>query len=215
MPNNRIVMKDHELLVPFILAPWRRYTFGNIKKLTKNSSDSYVYSVLKKYVKENILIEEHAGNVILYKLLLSNYKAQIYVGFIAEYIAWNTKNLPFDVIKKIIGKLTNTYFTVIITGSYARGKETTDSDLDLVIICDDKQDTKYLMAQIHFTCEMSIPEVHPYIFRTSEFLEMLNNNEGNYGKEISKNNKLKYGASNYFRILNEAILHGFDDKKLY
>jgi len=39
----------------------------------------------KKYVKETVLFEEKAGNVVQYSLNLSNAKSRIYAGFIAEF----------------------------------------------------------------------------------------------------------------------------------
>jgi predicted nucleotidyltransferase len=111
-------------------------------------------------------------------------------------------------------KIPTEYFTFIIAGSYASNKQTEHSDLDIVIICDDTQDTKHILAQIRQTCELSIPHGHPYIFTKSEFLGMLLNVEANYGKEIVKNNLIIYGAQQYLSIINEAMQHGFNDKKL-
>ncbi len=48
-----------------------------------------------------------------------------------------------------------------MTGSYAKNKQKEISDVDIVILVDDKQDTKYILAQIHYACELSIPPVHP------------------------------------------------------
>jgi predicted nucleotidyltransferase len=209
-----MLKKEYELFIPFIKEPWKKYTFKDIKKLCRKKSESYVYNSIKKYVKESIFSEEKAGNVILYSLNLSETKTQIYAGFISEYLGWNTRHLPFDVIKKVIEKIPTVYFTFIITGSYAKNKQKETSDLDIVVIADDKQDTTHIKAQINYTCELSIPQGHPYIFKKSEFLEMLLNNEANYGKEIAKNNIIIHGGSEYFKIMQEAIKNGFNDKKL-
>ena len=216
MPKNRISLlkKDYELLIPFIKEPWKKYSFKEIKKISKKTSESYVYGCLKKYVAENILNEEKAGNVTLYFANFSSYKTLNYLGFISENIAWSNDKLPFDVIKKIIANISTDYFTFIITGSYARNKQTDKSDLDVVIVCDDKIDTKHLLAQIHHVCEFSIPEAHPYIFRKSEFLEMLSNKQANYGKEIAKNNLLLCGGAQYFSIIREAMENGLNAEKL-
>ena len=75
---------------------------------------------------------EKAGNVTLYFANFSSYKTLNYLGFISENIAWSNDKLPFDVIKKIIANISTDYFTFIITGSYARNKQTDKSDLDVV-----------------------------------------------------------------------------------
>ncbi len=209
-----MLKKEYELLIPFIREPWNRFTFREIKILCRKTSESYVYNSLKKYVREGILSEEKAGNVTLYFLSISEIKAQICAGFISEHIGWSARHLPFDVIKKVIGKIPSPYFTFAITGSYAKNKQKESSDIDIVIITDDSQDTKHIRAQINYACELSIPPGHPYVFKKSEFLEMILNNEPNYGKEIAKNNLLLYGGSGYFKIMNEAIKNGLDGKKL-
>ncbi|MBI2576151.1 nucleotidyltransferase domain-containing protein [Candidatus Woesearchaeota archaeon] len=209
-----MLKKVYELLIPFIKEPWKKRTFREVKKLCRKTSESYVYNSLKKYVQEGILAEEKAGNVILYSLVLSETKAQAYAGFIAEYIAWHAKHLPFEVIRKVIAKIPTPYFSFIITGSYAKNKQKEESDIDIVVVVDDRQDTKHIRAQINYACELSIPKGHPYVFTKSEFLEMLLNNEANYGKEIAMNNLLLHGASEYYSIMDEAVKNGFDYKKL-
>src|SRR3989338_4852871 len=209
-----MLKKEYELLIPFVKGPWKKYTFREVKKLCKKTSESYVYNSIKKYVKERILSEEKAGNVILYSLGLSETKTQVYLGFISEYISWKSAHLPFSTIKKLIEKIPTPYFTFIITGSYAQNRQKETSDIDVVIIVDDKQDIKHIKAQINYACELSIPAAHPYIFKKAEFLEMLLNNDANYGKEIAKKDMIFYGGSGYFQIIQEAIKNGFNDKKL-
>ena len=209
-----MLKKEYEILAPFIKEPWKKYFFKDIKKLSKKKSESYVYSAIKKYAKENIFSQEMAGNVVLYSLNLQNPKTLVYAGFIAEHLCWKSNHLPFDIIKKIIEKIPNTYFTFIITGSYAKNKQKGTSDLDIVIIVDDAQNTKEILAEINYTCELSIPKGHPYVFKKSEYLEMLANNQANYGKEIVKNNLIAYGGAGYFKIIQEAIRNGFNDKNL-
>ena len=209
-----MLKKEYEILIPFIKEPWKKRTFSEVKKLCRKTSESYVYNSLKKYVQEGILTEEKAGNVILYSLRLSETKTKAYAGFIAEYIAWHAKHLPFDVIRKVMEKIPTHYFSFIITGSYAKNKQKEESDIDIVIVVDDKRDTKHIRAQINYACELSIPKGHPYVFTKSEFLEMLLNNEANYGKEAVMNNFLLQGASEYYSMMDEAIKNGFDDKKL-
>ena len=56
---------------------------------------------------------------------------------------------------------------------------------------------------------MQFTSVHLYVFKKSEFLTMLLDKKANYGKEIVKNNLLLFGAENYYKIISEAIEHGF------
>jgi len=206
-----MISKESELIVPFIKEPWKKFTFKDIKKICKKTSDSYVYNSLKKFVKEKILKEEKAGNVILYSINLKETKTQTTIGFIAEQEGWKTKQLPFDVINNIEKKIPTPFHIFIITGSYARNKQKDTSDLDMVILVDDLQETKKIKAEIFSECQLSIPQGHPYIFKKSEYIAMLINSDANYGKEIVKNCIILKGGSEYFSILNEALQNGFKD----
>jgi len=95
----------------------------------------------------------------------------------------------------------------VITGSYVKGKQTAKSDLDLVLIV--PNDVKKVTARLKQFCELSIPEIHLYVFTDDEFKQMLLDEKHNYGKEIVKNNLIFYGAEAYYKIMFEAMKNGF------
>ncbi|MFA5887886.1 MAG: nucleotidyltransferase domain-containing protein [Candidatus Nanoarchaeia archaeon] len=205
---------EYKIIDAFLLAPWKKLTFNEVKKAYGSESKSYVYDILKKLVNNGILNEEKAGNVLLYSLNLGSLKAQVYAGMAAEHKAWNKGHIPFKDLEKLKNKIHTPFYILLITGSYARGKQRADSDMDVVIICDDKEEPKNFYAGLKLLCEMNIPEIHLYTFKKSEFLAMLLNNEANYGKEIAKNCLILAGGREYYAIINEAIHNGFNDTHL-
>jgi len=84
------------------------------------------------------------------------------------------------------------------------------SDIDVVILIENSIEPKKVYAELSYYCDMSIPKIHLYVFRKSEFLEMLLSKEANYGKEIVKNNILLFGAEHYYKIFGEAVENGFN-----
>src|SRR3989344_1958033 len=202
-----MLKKEYELITPFVKEPWKKFTFKEVKILLHKTSESYVYTRLKNFVNQGILTEEKAGNVTLYLLNLSSLKTQVYAGFVAEHIAWSQPHIPFRDLQEMADKIPTKHYTLIITGSYANKKQTEQSDIDLVILVDNTVNVQHIYAQLKYYCEMNIPPIHLYVFKESEFLEMLLNNQFNYGKEVTKNNLLLYGAEVYYGIMNEAIKH--------
>jgi hypothetical protein len=65
------------------------------------------------------------------------------------------------------------------------------------------------MARLRHFCEMNIPPIHLYVFSDEEFKQMLLDEKHNYGKEIVENNLIYYGGEAYFKIMFEAMKHGF------
>ena len=209
-----MLKKEYEILMQFVKEPWRKLTFKEIKKLSGKKSESYVYNSLKKFVKSKILKEEKAGNVILYSLVLENLKTQSYLGIISEYVAWIQPNIPYKEINGLAEKMPLHFYALIITGSYAKRAQKKASDIDIVILIENSIEPKRVYAELSHYCEMSIPKIHLYVFRKSEFLEMLLSKEANYGKEIVKNNILLFGAECYYKIIGEAVENGFNGRNI-
>ncbi len=205
-----MLKKEYEILLPFAREPWRKLTFGEVKKLSKKRSESYVFNSLKKFVKRGVLKEKKAGNVVLYSANLESLKTQAYIGFIAEFVAWGRKQVPYRAMENIAEKIPTPFYTLMITGSYANGTQRKDSDIDVVVVVDDNANPKKIYAELRMECEFSIPPIHLYAFRNEEFLGMLLDKKANYGKEIARNNLLIFGAENYYQIISEAVENGFD-----
>jgi hypothetical protein len=57
--------------------------------------------------------------------------------------------------------------------------------------------------------DLVYPPVHGFVFKLKEFYGMLVNKEFNVGKEAVKKHIILSGAEDYYKILYEAIKHGF------
>ena len=190
----------------FVNNPTINYLFKEVKGYINSKSESYTYNSLKSFVKEGILTKNKRGGVAIYKIADSP-KAISFLSMVAEYKAWNSKNIPIDNITEVIKKAKINFLTLLITGSYVKGKQTAKSDLDLVLIV--SNDVKKVTARLKQFCELSIPEIHLYVFTDDEFKQMLLDEKHNYGKEIVKNNLVFYGAEAYYKIMFEAMKNGF------
>lgn len=210
-----MIKKEGEILHYFASEPWRKYTFTELKKASKKKSKSYLALSLKKFVKNNILKREMIGKLPVYSLNISSTKARIFAGFILENDAWKKKQIPYKDMEKIMRQIPTKNYVFIVTGSYAKNKQTEKSDIDVVILVDDAIETKRVYAELSHACEMNIPPIHLYVFKNKEFLEMLLNKEANYGKETVLNNLILCGGQVYIQLIAEAMNHGFTGKFTY
>jgi len=206
--------KEYDILKPFVERPWEKLTFKQVKKASKKKSVSFVFESLKKSVKEGILTEERIGNAILYAPNFKSGKAISSLGYILEHIGWSKKQIPYNDMQATIDKIPFKSHITLITGSYAKGTQNPESDIDVVVIIEDSCDPKRVYAELNLHAELSMPKIHLYVFRNSEFLLMLNNDKANYGKEIVKNCLILTQGQTYLKLIGEAIKHGFDDKRL-
>lgn len=206
-----ILNEEHKVSMAFLEKPWKKLTYLDIQRLSNKRSKSYIYRSLSHLIRGEIIQTEQVGKSLLYEIRLNSLMAQSYLGFLSEYTSWQETHIPKEIIEKLADKIVKItpFFVFIVTGSYAKSKQTKKSDLDIVIICDNSINPGTIMAEIKLESSLSIPQVHPFVFTKKEFMEMLTNKEINYGKEIAHNNLIFFGGNIYYNILNEAIEHGF------
>lgn len=187
---------------------FKDYTIMELMRKIPKNSYNWVFQAVKKLNKEGIIIMRKKGKSNLCSINLHNNITLIYFSFLEKLIV-NSKKLPRENISELINSIPLCYFTFIISGSYAGGKATKKSDLDVVVLVEDGIDVKKILTILKNKGELMIPEVHPYVFTKSEFLQMLLSDEENYGKQIFKNRLILFGTENYYLIIKKAIKNGF------
>ena len=207
MPKE-ILKKQYEIDRVFLEKPWNSLTYSEIQKLSKKKSKGYIYKEINRLIENKLIKFNKIGKrTILYNIELNTALAQQYWGFLKEYNSWNTNRFNFKIIENIKNKIPTAFFTFIVTGSYAKGTYTKNSDLDVVLISD--IEPKLIYSELKYETETNIPKIHLYVFTSKQFLEMLQDKKENYGKEIARNNLIFLGGAPYYSLLTEAISNGF------
>jgi len=201
-----MLKKSYRIMDIFVKNPTITYLFGDVKNCISSKSESYTYNSLNSFVKEDILTKEKKGGLRIYKIA-NTLKAISFLSMVVEYEAWNKNNFPINSIYDLVKKANINFFALLVTGSYAKGNQTSKSDLDVILIV--PNDTKKISSRLMHFCEMNIPQIHLYVFTDEEFKQMLLDEKHNYGKEAVKNNLIFYGAEVYYKILFEVMKNGF------
>ncbi len=91
----------------------------------------------------------------------------------------------------------NSQFILVLFGSYAKGHETKNSDIDLLLITDEP---KHIEREIRL-----IPlKIHMTHLTYEHFNTMLKSKEFTVVSEAIKKNILLFGAEDYYRMINNA-----------
>ena len=202
---------ETRILEVFRKRLFSRLSISEINKALKKGTYKSTYFNIVSLQKKGMLLTERRGNTLFCRINFESMHAIRCLSMVEEEIAEKAK-IPN--IKEIISAIKPKYFTLIVTGSYASRKQKPSSDLDLVIITGNKEDTKTILNSITNKSRTLVPEVHPYVFKEQEFMQMLLDNEPNYGKETYKNRLIFFGAEQFYLIVREASKHGFNDKDL-
>jgi len=175
----------------------------NIMKRTNSKSYQRVYEAVGSLEKKQILYSEKIGNTNIISLKMSR---NTFINF--AFLDEQEKN-KIPNASKIIELKEITDYLIIVTGSYAKGNASKKSDLDLVIIIPDKDDVVNTQKLVENITMLLIPEIHLFVFRKKDFIDMLTDKKENYGKEIFKNHIILKNAQTYYELISEAIENGF------
>ena len=201
-----LTKKELQIIELFRKNIFSDFTILETMKKLGTKSYSWTYNSIKKLQKEDIILIERKGQSQLCRINLHNQKTIVYLGLLEELNALE-KNIPN--FKKISELMPLDFHILIITGSYVDKKFNKESDLDVVVIIDSENEKKWILNKLKNEGDLMIPQLHPYVFTRKEFLEMLTNKEENYGKEIDKKHLILGGAELFFKILREAVSHGY------
>jgi len=162
-----------------------------------------VHQAVGELEMSNIIATKSVGRSKVCTLKWSN-DAMSLLSFLDEQKALSMKIPNMD---RILGFKELLDDIVVVTGSYARGKETKSSDIDLVVITKENPAARQKLLE-NLTSLMS-PPVHPVAISYKDFTGMLVDKEESYGKEIFRNRLIFRNAKRYYELIKEAIGNGF------
>ena len=196
-----------------LLEIWRKNPFGDfsiseIMKFSGKKTKTWTFNALKLFIKANILKSARKGNLDIYSMNLDNPFSFQYLQYLEMQ---NNLNFPkMNVLSEIINNFPIKNYCLIVFGSFASGKPTKNSDLDICILIENKELEKKIkpyMNDIKLNHNIKIDENY---ITFEDFVKMLLITEENLAKQIYKNHILFYNEGIYYQILKEANKNGFN-----
>ena len=197
-----------KILEPLTRNILKEYSIKEIKESCGEKSNNALSLALKKFKDENLVKERRVGRSLLYTINVEN-------DSVFNYILWiNVKKLPksalraIERIKEDVEKHTS-FFSIVVFGSYAMGKQTKDSDLDIAVFIEEENKRKGIEAAVK-SSELKTPlEIHGHVISKDEFLEMLKVDDENLGKQIARKHLSIYNPHIFYSLLRRGIKNGF------
>ena len=169
------------------------------------------YNHISEMDDEGMIIIKKVGNAKECLLNLKSEKTRHVLGEVdisRKEILYKQESKLKDVLEKLIKKLTEKYISevqsIVLFGSYAKGKAVKSSDVDILFIVSNMKDNG-LRADIEresvsFEYSHNI-NVSPIITDITEFRKMLNSDELNIGKEVKECGMALYGFEQFWRLM--------------
>ncbi|MFT4261264.1 MAG: nucleotidyltransferase domain-containing protein [Candidatus Woesearchaeota archaeon] len=181
----------NSILIYLLENKEEQFTINHISKAL-NINYRIAHTQVKILEKENIIKIKKAGNSSLCSLT-NEFSEKI---FLAEYKRRTDllKNQDFNQILNRYKKAKQS-FILLLFGSYAKNKQTKNSDIDLLAITQNSKELEEITNLIP-------KKIHLTTVSYQEFLNMKNTNELNVGREAMKNNIILIGIEQYYRLIN-------------
>lgn len=186
----------------------RELTIHQIKKELKRSYH-FVYDNVQELIKENVLNKKTRGHSTVCTLNLKNDKTSALLTLNSieekEHFFNNKKELK-PLFNELIDNLTFKVdiFSILLFGSYAKGIETKQSDVDILIIAEKKDKDNAISREIRALETKYGKEINQIVINRKIFKDMLSSRtELNVGKETLANHVILYGAEMFWRFVLE------------
>ncbi len=174
----------------------KSYTMHELSRLLNIPYASFYRTVQQM---KDLLIIEVVGKSKIIKLNINNpvVKAHLIVASDEERKAYLKKQL---IIRKIANEL-KTGDVVVLFGSYAKGKQTEKSDIDILVINKDgKKSISFSKYELLYK-----KKINPIFVTKKEFKTMLKDKEENVGKQALKNHIILNNPEEFWGCILNGI----------
>jgi len=196
---------EKNLLTFFIEHPTE--SFG-IRELSRKTSIDYkmVHTTIQKLTKKRVIIKIRKANVDFCTL---NLKGDITYVYFVELIRRHTFFLKHkdihDFFMEIEQKIKELHHTLVIFGSFAKEKEHTLSDVDILIIAPTKETAEEIQRVITSESFILKKQIHSIALDEKEFLINFQSKGLNVVKESFKNHIILTGIEAYYKGVQQTI----------
>jgi predicted nucleotidyltransferase/predicted DNA-binding transcriptional regulator len=185
-----------------------------IREISKRAGISYdaAYRHVKALAKSGIIREMLVGRATVCSLDLHNISARKRLEEIS--VSKTGVFLGRDIVlKKMLGELvenlrrvaSNELLCIVLFGSYARGEQKEQSDVDVLIV----SSTFGIRGRVEQECggigHRYGKPIAPLLTTASEFVKMLKSKKRMVAHEVQQDGIILYGFENYFVMLGDGV----------
>ncbi len=194
--------KTETLILELLVSkPTRKFTIREISRLIKKDL-KIVHTSVQKLLQKKFLLKDEQQHLHL------NYQANISDLAYIENLRKEKFFQQYPMIKitaaDFLKKTKNSFFVLLVFGSYAEGSPRKDSDVDILIILPEEDKNDSLARQLNAIFSLSTPKPHLQVISQMSFKEMVaKRDEANIINESLNKHIIIFGAEAYYKLLGE------------
>ncbi|MBU2637973.1 MAG: nucleotidyltransferase domain-containing protein [Nanoarchaeota archaeon] len=190
------------------------FFIGNIKKefgireISRNIKTDYknTYSTIQKLAKKGVLLKRRKANIDLCSLNLKGDSGEIcFVEAMKARNFMEKHRVIKDFFNAVMDKTRHIYYSLIIFGSFAKGKETKSSDLDILVIAPEKSIADEIERIINTEAVTVSAGIHSIAISESDFIANLADKKPNVITEAFKSHIIITGSEPFYQGVKKAL----------
>lgn len=170
----------------------------NINRISKDLKMDYknTYNIVQDLAKQNLISLEKFGKNINCVL---NKKTHPFIFEVEEDRRKKLLKIKnFMILYKKLKSLPFSFISLVF-GSYAKGKPSKNSDIDMMVLCEKNRE-----REIDNVISILPLKIHLVVLNYEEFLTMAKNKEFSVVSEAINNNILLVGIEDYYRLMENV-----------
>ena len=193
-------MRNKDVLVIRYLIENKREEL-NISNISSDLKIDYknTYAIIKRLEFESLIKIESFGQSSRIKLVSKMHPLIFEAEYDRRKESLKDKNLAV-MLSSFKKSLKSRQYILLLFGSYAKRKQTKNSDIDLMFIVPDGLE-EINEKEVHRIARSLPLPIHHLVFSEKQFLEMINAKEHNVGHEAIKDNIILYGIETYYEMI--------------
>jgi len=193
-------MRNKDVLVIRYLIENKREEL-NISNISSDLKIDYknTYAIIKRLEFESLIKIESFGQSSRIKLVSKMHPLIFEAEYDRRKESLKDKNLAV-MLSSFKKSLKSRQYILLLFGSYAKRKQTKNSDIDLMFIVPDGLE-EINEKEVHRIARSLPLPIHHLVFSEKQFLEMINAKEPNVGHEAIKDNIILYGIETYYEMI--------------
>jgi len=190
-------MKTENKIIRLFIEEKNSKTIREVSKKIK-SDYRITHIATQRLLEKNILLSRIVGKSVLCELNASYYGIEIYEAENKRKEGLLRNKDLKQLYREIMAKVKSGFFVFLVFGSYAKGRPTKSSDIDIMFISNDEN----FEGKIQNITSLLPIKTHVLVFTEEEFIRMKDSKKSNVVKEGMGNNMILYGIENYYRLKN-------------
>ncbi len=167
-----------------------------IRKIAERTDINYriAYEKVKSLEKERLIKVTKTGNTKICQFT-NKFSDKVFKAEYERRLDLLSRNRDFLILYKRLSEL-QFPFVALLFGSRVKGKAKRHSDIDLLIVCEEKRE-----REIQEVLDLFPLNIHPTFIRFEDFVTMLKTKEFSVVSEAIKNNIILIGIEDYYRLI--------------